>query len=387
LIPGAYAVSLGGGASVSSTNGHAEGIIASSDMSALSQASFTGSDVNYNNWLDDTTGKHVEESLKIVQGSGTYNCVFKKGTTIVNPDSVNHIVPASSSLSASQQLDVTNAKEIYAGAAARNGEGDLAGVDVRILMGSITGYKNSVTATSTKATASQSATSASGNAINSQSIMFNSLANNREQDNASPHLNIQGGSVTGYASSATATMTNAAASQSATSASGSFIEFLTRSNNRELDNVSPSLKVYDGSVKSYVSSGTATMTTAAASQRATSASGSFIEFLTRSNNRELDNVSPSLKVYDGSVTGYASSGTATMNKAAASQSATSAYGSFIEFLTISDNIKPGNASPSLVVDDGSVKSYVSSGTATMTTAAASQRATSASGSSVIWDNL
>ena len=329
-ISGAYAYSMGGGASVSSSdNGYAEGIFASTANSAVSQASFTGADVNYNNWLDDTTGKHVEETLKVVQGSGNYKCEFKKGTTIVNPDSVNHLVPASSSLTASQLLTVTSAKEIHAGAKARNGKGDQASVGVDVIVGSITGYKNT----------------------------------------------------------ATATATNAVASQSATSASGSFIQFITQSNNKKLDNVSPSLEVHEGSVSGYASSGTATATNAVASQSAKSASGSFIQFITQSNNKKLDNVSPSLEVHEGSVSGYASSGTATATNAVASQSAKSASGSFIQFMTISDNIKPGNVSPSLTVVDGSVKSYSSSGTATITSTTASQRAKSASGSSVVWDNL
>ena len=324
LIPGAWAISTGGGTSISGS-GSAQGNFATNGVQTTGYAVASGvfSDTE-NHWVEDTTGKHAEVGMSVDSAtklSYRYSLSPNKDKTIVSPQS---------SLTAQEWLDVTNAKQIRANANARNGEGDQANVNVNILVGSITGYKNSATATMTQATASQSATSASGN-----QIIFNSWANNKELDNACPSLQVTTGSVTGYKTSETATKTQATASQSATSASGSFIEFLTGS-----------------------------------------------------NNRELDNVSPSLVVRDGSVTGYSSSAIATSNKATASQSATSASGSFIEFLTTGSNkIGLHNVSPSLVVITGSVKSYVSSGTATRTDVTASQRAKSASGRSVIWNNL
>jgi hypothetical protein len=320
-IPAAYAFSLGGGALVSSANGgQSDGAIVSTSDAALSQASFTGSNVNYHNWLDDATGKHVEENLNVVQGSGTYKCEFKKGSTVVNPDAVNHLVSASTSLSASQLLTVSHADKIQAGAKACNKEGDQASVDVNILIGSITGYKNSATATLTQATASQSTDSVTGSYIE-----FLTKSDNKELDNACSSLEVRRGSVTGYASSAATTKSQAKVSQSASSAAGSYIEFLTKSKNKELDNACSSLAIgykdtdyYGGSVTGYASSATATLSQAKTSQSAKSAEGTPIIFKSWANNKEKDNVSPSLKVHQGTVVGYQDSATATKTQATAS---------------------------------------------------------------------
>ena len=265
LIPGACAItaSTGGGSSVSGS-GTAQGNFATNGVqtTGFSVASGVLSDTE-NHWVEDTTGKHAEVGMSVDSAtklSYRYSLSPNKDKTIVSPKS---------SLNAQEWLDVTNAKQIRANANARNGEGDQANVNVNILIGSITGYKNSATATLTQATASQSATSASGNQIS-----FNSWANNKELDNACSSLQVYGGSVIGYATSETATKTQAKASQSATYASGSFIEFLTTGSNKiGLHNVSSSLVVITGSAKSYVSSGTATRTDVTASQRAKSTSG------------------------------------------------------------------------------------------------------------------
>ena len=368
LIPGACAItaSTGGGDSISGS-GTAQGNLATNGVqtTGFSVANGVMSDTE-NHWVEDTTGKHAEVGMSVDSAtklSFSYSLSPNKDKTIVSPQS---------SLNAQELLDVTNAKQIQANANARNGEGDQANVNVNILIGSITGYKNSATATLTQATASQSATSASGN-----QIIFNSWANNKELDNACPSLQVYGGSVAGYTTSETATKTKATASQSATSVSGDQIIFNSWANNNELDNACPSLYVYGGSVAGYTTSETATKTQATASQSATSLQGLDMGASSIASNAEGDFANPYFEVYGGSVAGYTTSETATKTQATASQSATSLQGLDMGASSIASNAEGDFANPYFEVYGGSVAGYTTSETATKTQATASQSAKSA----------
>lgn len=125
LIPGACAVSISGGTSVSTNGGQASGVLDVNTNGVVLQGSFTNSNVkNYNNWLNDASGKHVEETLNVVHGTGTYNVEFLQNEiTVVKPKST---VPASSSISVKMQLTATNAKKIDASVSASNKEGEYA---------------------------------------------------------------------------------------------------------------------------------------------------------------------------------------------------------------------------------------------------------------------
>jgi hypothetical protein len=190
---GAISSSISGGSSVVSTvnGGYASGITEANSNGVASQASFTSSDVNYNHWLADTTGKEVRELLNIVQGTGNYAFQFKKGNTLVQPDKK---VGYSSSLSSSQQLSVTSAKIIDASVYARNGEGDIASLGIKMGDGtqdcSLLGYQDSATSTRTQATAVMSLDSATG------SLDLKSHAQDKRR--ASEYLSYSNGKTVSY---------------------------------------------------------------------------------------------------------------------------------------------------------------------------------------------
>lgn len=204
IIPEGSADSLSGGISVSSTGGNAEGLTIAINEGVAAQIDFVSSDiVDEYKWLDDATGKHVEEKLNVIQGTGSYNSQFLNGVTPVEP---NQIVPASLYLSANSMLSVTSAKEIHQRAEARNGEKDVAFVFADLWDGATSGYSsnsldaaidvtNGVYVDASSATASQSVAGAVGG-----KIRLGSEGNNVEGDGAGASTEIHNGNIHSWSS-------------------------------------------------------------------------------------------------------------------------------------------------------------------------------------------
>ena len=326
MIPGTCAVSFGGGTSISGS-GSAQGIVVATgtQVAGISTASGVMSGME-DHWIGDTSGKLAEVSFDVENAAKwTHDWTLSPGGKSKDQ---TIFTTAQSSVSAQEWLDVTNADSIQANAKAGNGEGDQANVGISMSVGSIAnlaGYTNSATVTAAQAKASQSATSASGN-----QIIFNAEAYNAELDNANLNLEVQQGSVTGYASSATGTKTQAAASQSATTATGYGVDVLFGANNAEEDSASSNFDAYYEAVVGYANSETAKIGQVTASQSVKSVSGLQMIFgssaTNSATNAELEGAMPYFEVDGGSVTGYSTSETVTKSQVTASQSATLAHG-------------------------------------------------------------
>lgn len=163
IVPGVYGIELGGGASVSVAGASsAEG---NSAVDPHGATAFLSSDglINFNviHWLEDQSGKRVEVGLTIIDGSSpTWDAkVFREGIE----NRPNMVVPTAKKISATEQLTISNAKEIRTYAKASNKEKDEAYANVDVLSGSLNGYSSFVEATKNSLTTNQKIDSATGN--------------------------------------------------------------------------------------------------------------------------------------------------------------------------------------------------------------------------------
>ena len=213
LIPGACAVSVGGGASVSGS-GSAQGnsFANGNQVTGYSVAKGPTSDTE-DHWVEDTTGKHVEVSMS-VDSADTLSYYY---SLIPNKDLQK--VAAQSSLTAQEWLDATNANAIQANANAYNGESDRANVGIAMGPGSIAGYHNAATATISSVTAQQIATSA----IGAGSTTFTGISNNAANDYATTNMTTYIGTVTAPSTIAFASKTSDYVQTAATSGTANSI--------------------------------------------------------------------------------------------------------------------------------------------------------------------
>ncbi|MGZ6387329.1 MAG: hypothetical protein ACXWOL_18115 [Ktedonobacteraceae bacterium] len=377
FIPGACAVSIGGGASISGS-GSSQGIVVASGthVAGISTASGVMSGTE-DHWIGDTSGKLAEVKFD-VENAAKWTHSYK-----ISPGSIDQYKysTAQATVSAQEWLDVTNADSINANAYATNGEGDTASAG--ILMGvpgysisNLAGYTNSATVTATQSKASQSATSASDN-----QIIFNNGAINAELDSANVNLNVQAGSVTSYIGSATGTKTQATASQSASTATSYSADVISGANNAEGDVATSNFIDTNGAVAGYANSLTATKGQVTASQSAKSASGTSMLFGAYDSNIASDAANPSFGFSGGSVTGYSASRAVTKSQVTASQSATSAQANLIDASSSASN-NNGGVSYYTTIQAGQLSGYSDKDTVTATSTQISGALTAATGSNI-----
>lgn len=216
LIPGACAISIGGGTSISGSGSAQGNVVANGNQATGSINAIGAMSVNADHWVQDKTGKRAEVDANVPSASSV------KYTFSLNPNNDKKIVAAQDTLTAQESLDVTNAKtKIQADAISSNGEGDKAQVGVNMGAGTLVGYTNSATATNTQAATQQSANSASGS-----QITFSSTSSHGKTLSSDVGISETKGSsvtLTGYVGKAYASATQVNAVQSATSGSGKSI--------------------------------------------------------------------------------------------------------------------------------------------------------------------
>ena len=111
------------------------------------------------------------------------------------------------------------------------------------------------------------------------------MANNKELDEVSPNLEVYGGSVTGFAATVTGTKTQATASESASLATGGIIQLRPYASNKEIyegDLARTSTYITNGKLSGYSDTSTATLASATNKETIGSASADRISVMTDS---------------------------------------------------------------------------------------------------------
>lgn len=379
LIPGACATTIGGGPSISS-RGSAQGdVIATGDqVNGYTVANGVLSDTE-NHWVEDATGKHVEVGMTVdsaVKMSYSYS---------LSPNKDKTIVPARSTLTARERLDVTNAKEVQANAAARNGEGDQAGAMVHILGGSLAGYRNSATATTNQADALQSANFVSGDKIH-----IYEFANNLEGEMIcrtyyDPLWDIENGQIISYLGSTTARKDSLTRYLAIRSLSGYVhclgLEAVNQEGDTATENIiipvaSPGNSIKNLKIKIYTDK---TKSTATLNADASGSTNIYGMALRNSEGYPFVMVYPVLNLQSGSLSGYNNDVFIDSKKAAVSQGVKSiSYGSTIRIGSYAWN---GYDVGTLTqITNGQLSKYSDTATATQISAQASVNINSAQGS-------
>jgi hypothetical protein len=371
LIPGACATtaSIGGGISISgsgSVQGNSVTNPVTNGVQTTGYTMATGAmkDIE-THWLKDSTGKYAEVDVNVPSAT---SLTYKYSLSPSNSYDQKTISTAQSSIAAQEWLTATAATSIKADANAQNGEGDKANVGINMGPGSLTGYQNAATATMTQATGSQSATSAS--VASGKQIVYQSSAYNKELDDAWATAEVYGGSINGFADSATTTSISAIAKQSANSASGQVIWFLEQAQNNQKDTVGvqaagsiyPNVGaiIQNGQLTSYSGSATATQTSVAKSVNIATLSGSSINFGPYAWNNEKDGATSILSSATGSISGYYDSASAVSTYATAYQrmnSITSSGATTIQ--GSSNNARQDSATANIYASKGTITSPTS----------------------------